>query len=414
MKAKLYIGILQAFMLTGLTANAQMDYAGDYRHDDANVVVNNYYDNYDYYYSSRINRFHRSYAAFEYYAPVFTDSYWYNYQPFSWGVSIYGGGGFGIGYVNPYPVYNYGYAYSPGWYDPYYGSSYYWGYNPYLLQQLVCCTCCKYQDRIRLAKLLLSGIMVTIIITAIITMNTDQVTIAYNNYYNNNYYSSSSLIFRQLLQKNSSGQFFRKHIIPVPPGPDPHQKSRRGKLGYRKLRNTVTMAITVISNGNSGNSSGRQNPGGGNTSNGIMETAATREQWERLNNGIMEYSQNGRSYSNSSKTPDNFNSWDRSSSRSSVNSYNSGNSKSRSQYGNVESVARKSTPSSSTQTPEDSGSNWKHRQLLRKFIIGKIRKFSLQWQQCFKKQRIRKLVIQIFILFFIRKISTDDNNHRDD
>ena len=60
------------------------------------VVVNNYYDDYDYYFSSRINRFHRSYTAFDYYAPVFTDSYWYNYQPYSWGVSIYGGGGFGL------------------------------------------------------------------------------------------------------------------------------------------------------------------------------------------------------------------------------------------------------------------------------------------------------------------------------
>ena len=94
------------------------------------IVVNNYYDDYDYYFSSRINRFHRSYAAFDYYAPVFTDSYWYNYQPYSWGVSIYGGGGFGIGFSTSYPVYNYGYSYYSG-YDPYYGSSYYWGYDPF-------------------------------------------------------------------------------------------------------------------------------------------------------------------------------------------------------------------------------------------------------------------------------------------
>ena len=71
------------FCLPDSTAKAQMDYTGDYRNDDARVVVNNYYDDYDYYYSSRINRFHRSYAAFDYYAPVFTDSYWYNYQPYS-------------------------------------------------------------------------------------------------------------------------------------------------------------------------------------------------------------------------------------------------------------------------------------------------------------------------------------------
>jgi hypothetical protein len=47
MKAKLYIGIIMGFMLTGLSVNAQMDYAGDFRNDDAIVVVNNYYDNYD-------------------------------------------------------------------------------------------------------------------------------------------------------------------------------------------------------------------------------------------------------------------------------------------------------------------------------------------------------------------------------
>ena len=113
MKAKLYIRIIVVFMLTGLTVNAQTNYAGDFRNDDAIVVVNNYYDNYDYYYSSRINRFHRSYTDFNYYAPVYTDAYWYNYQPFTWGISIYGGGGFGIGYATAYPVYNYGYSIQP-------------------------------------------------------------------------------------------------------------------------------------------------------------------------------------------------------------------------------------------------------------------------------------------------------------
>ena len=115
MKAKIYIGILQAIMFTGLTVNAQIDNMGDYRDDGARVVVNNYYDNYDYYYSSRINRFHRSYSAFDYYAPVYTDAYWYSYQPFTWGVSIYGGSGFGIGYTSAYPGYNFGLGFSTGW-----------------------------------------------------------------------------------------------------------------------------------------------------------------------------------------------------------------------------------------------------------------------------------------------------------
>jgi hypothetical protein len=124
MKIKIYIGIVLTLILTGFRANAQRDNESDYRHDDSRVVINNYYDKYDYYYSSRINRFHRSYSHFNYYAPVFTDVYWYNYQPYSWGVSIYGGGGLGFGYTESYPGYGYGSQ------APYFGSSFYWGYNP--------------------------------------------------------------------------------------------------------------------------------------------------------------------------------------------------------------------------------------------------------------------------------------------
>src|SRR5665811_641305 len=128
MKAKYYIGIITVQMLACSTVKGQRGDSGDYRNDDAKIVVNNYYDDNDYYYSSRINRFHRSYAAFDYFAPIFTDSYWYNYQPNSWGMSIYGGGS-GFGYSN-YPMYNYGYNSYYG-YDPYYGSNYYWGYDPF-------------------------------------------------------------------------------------------------------------------------------------------------------------------------------------------------------------------------------------------------------------------------------------------
>ncbi len=131
MKAKIYILILLALMLTGFRANAQRDNAGDYRNGDSKVIINNYYDNYDYYYSSRINRFHRSYSHFNYYAPVFTDAYWYSYQPYTWGISIYGGEGFGFGYSQSYPVYSYRVAYNSGWQAPYFGSSFYWGYDPF-------------------------------------------------------------------------------------------------------------------------------------------------------------------------------------------------------------------------------------------------------------------------------------------
>jgi len=104
MKTKNCIGILAALILALQPAKSQYSDSRDFINDEAGVVINNYYDDYDYYYSSRINRFHRSYAAFDYYSPVFTDTYWYSYRPFSWGVSIYGRGGLGFGYSINFPV----------------------------------------------------------------------------------------------------------------------------------------------------------------------------------------------------------------------------------------------------------------------------------------------------------------------
>jgi hypothetical protein len=60
-------------------------------------------------YASRINRFHRSYAAFDYYSPVFTDSYLYNYRPFSLGSGMYGSLGLGLGFSYNYPGSDSGY-----------------------------------------------------------------------------------------------------------------------------------------------------------------------------------------------------------------------------------------------------------------------------------------------------------------
>jgi hypothetical protein len=125
MKAKLYIGIIAAVLLPGFMAQAQIDDSGKYQNGYQGTVVNNYYD-YDYFYASRINRFHRSFTTFNYYTPLFTDSYWYNYQPYSWGLSIYGGLGFGIGFSCNYPVY-----YDYGWNNSWFSSSYYMGYDPF-------------------------------------------------------------------------------------------------------------------------------------------------------------------------------------------------------------------------------------------------------------------------------------------
>ena len=69
----------------------QKMYSEEYVDENGNTVINNYYNNDDYYYSSRIRRFHRPMWGMGYYDPWYTDMYWYNYDPFFWGTSIYAG-----------------------------------------------------------------------------------------------------------------------------------------------------------------------------------------------------------------------------------------------------------------------------------------------------------------------------------
>ena len=76
-----------------------------------NTYINNYYydedDYYDYYYTSRIRRFHTDLnCGWGYYDPYFTNLYWYDYCPSSWGVSIY------LGYDWWWPTYYRPYYYS--------------------------------------------------------------------------------------------------------------------------------------------------------------------------------------------------------------------------------------------------------------------------------------------------------------
>jgi hypothetical protein len=104
-------------------------YADEYYDDEDNksVIVNNYYnydDDYDYYYTSRLRRFHSPHHGWNYYDPFYTDLYYYNYDPFYWGVSIYSGFGYSFGY-RPY------YYYHPHYYNPYYGYGGYYGYDYY-------------------------------------------------------------------------------------------------------------------------------------------------------------------------------------------------------------------------------------------------------------------------------------------
>lgn len=106
------------------------------------ITNNNYYgdDDNDYYYASRLRRFHNPYYGFGYYDDIYVNRYWYDYQPASWGLSIYIGSCFpaygfyshpGIIY-NPYCYYSYSY-YNPYWYDPFYSYSPYYAnyYNPW-------------------------------------------------------------------------------------------------------------------------------------------------------------------------------------------------------------------------------------------------------------------------------------------
>ncbi|MDO9512742.1 MAG: hypothetical protein Q7J34_13340 [Bacteroidales bacterium] len=134
---------------------------------DRQVNVYNYYDDdtynnddyYDYAYSARIKRFHTPSIGIGYYDDYYTNLYWYNHNPYSWGTSIYmgynfwGGAGFNLGwswgwgsigyqwgypysgwYSNPWAYNYYGYPYGGGWggywngYNHGYWNGYYGGY----------------------------------------------------------------------------------------------------------------------------------------------------------------------------------------------------------------------------------------------------------------------------------------------
>jgi hypothetical protein len=121
------------------------NYSTTEQHSDENgntYVTNNYNgDYYDYEYSSKIRRFYEPAYGYNYYDPYYTNSYWYDYNPYSWGVSIYLGynwwapsayyynpfcyGGFSVGF-------GYGYGYYGGYpYYPSYPVYPYYGYYPY-------------------------------------------------------------------------------------------------------------------------------------------------------------------------------------------------------------------------------------------------------------------------------------------
>lgn len=103
--------------------------------DDANPYYKDrefkYDDYYDYEYATRIKRFDNNINGLSYYDNYYTNSYWYNRNPYNYGVSVYNGySWWGSGYNN--------YSYNPsisfymnyGWGNNY-GFGGYNGYNPY-------------------------------------------------------------------------------------------------------------------------------------------------------------------------------------------------------------------------------------------------------------------------------------------
>lgn len=103
--------------------------------DDANPVYQDrefkYDDYYDYEYATRIKRFDNQINGLSYYDNYYTNTYWYNQNPYNYGTSVYNGYSW---WGNSYNMYSYNpsvnFYYNNGWYNSYpsYG---YMGYNPY-------------------------------------------------------------------------------------------------------------------------------------------------------------------------------------------------------------------------------------------------------------------------------------------
>jgi len=129
-KAKIYFIAVSLGLLStqAFTASSGINQGDHFRFDRTNpagqdvIVENNYYGDgdyiYDYYYASRIRRFHKPYVSYSYYNSYYTDCYWYTYEPSFWGMSIYLGSmwnpvGLSISFGFPYRSYYQSYYYNP-------------------------------------------------------------------------------------------------------------------------------------------------------------------------------------------------------------------------------------------------------------------------------------------------------------
>lgn len=105
--------------------------------DDANPAYKDrefkYDDYYDYEYATRVKRFNNNINGLSYYDNYYTNSYWYNQNPYNYGVSVYNGYNWWGSNYN-----NYSYNPSVSFYNSWgwgYGNQFnncYNGYNPYM------------------------------------------------------------------------------------------------------------------------------------------------------------------------------------------------------------------------------------------------------------------------------------------
>jgi hypothetical protein len=111
---------------------APQDTSNNPYYKDKDFDYDDYYDNQ---YASRIRRFHSPCSGVGYYDSYYTNSYFYNNNPYQYGVSIYNGYNFWGPSYNNYmyvPNYNWGgyYGYGSNYgYNSYYGSSFGIGYS---------------------------------------------------------------------------------------------------------------------------------------------------------------------------------------------------------------------------------------------------------------------------------------------
>jgi len=124
----------------GSVSNTDTTYYTDEQSASGNLYDQD--DYYDYAYSAQIKRFYNPVPFGGYYNDYYTNSYWYDPNPWNYGLSIYmgynwWGPSYGFGY---YPSYGYGY-------NPYYGYPYYdYGYPYYGYGGGFCYNDCYYNS----------------------------------------------------------------------------------------------------------------------------------------------------------------------------------------------------------------------------------------------------------------------------